>query len=79
METTFKKWGKSLVIRIPGAYCRQSGMIEGSKVAVSLENGAQIITPVKGKYELEELLLQVNDDNLHGEIHYGEPKGREIW
>lgn len=54
-------------------------MIEGSKVAVSLENGAQIITPVKGKYELEELLLQVNDDNLHGEIHYGEPKGREIW
>jgi antitoxin MazE len=79
METTLKKWGNSLAIRIPGAYCRQSGMVEGSKVTVSIENGSLVITPVKGKYELEELLLQVNDDNLHGEIQYGEPKGREIW
>jgi antitoxin MazE len=79
METTLKKWGNSLAIRIPGIYCRQSGMNEGSKVDVSLENGSLIITPVKGKYELEELLLQVNEDNLHGEIQYVEPKGHEIW
>ena len=48
MEITLKKWGNSLAIRIPGAYCRQSGMVEGSKVTVSIENGSLVITPVKG-------------------------------
>lgn len=79
METTLKKWGNSLAIRIPGVYCRQSGMNEGSKVKISLENGSLVITPVKTKYKLEDLLLQVNDGNLHGEIQYGEPQGHEIW
>ncbi len=64
-------------IRIPGIYCRQSGMNERSKVKISIENGALVITPVKTKYKLEDLLLQVNDSNLHGEIEYGKPQGGE--
>ncbi len=30
-------------------------------------------------YDLDELLLQVTTDNLHGEIDSGEPVGREIF
>jgi len=29
--------------------------------------------------KLDELLAGVTPDNLHGEINFGEPVGREIW
>ena len=30
------------------------------------------------KYKLEELLEGVNEDNIHGEIDWGKPVGKEI-
>jgi antitoxin MazE len=79
METTIKKWGNSLAVRIPGIFSRQSGITEGTEVEIKVENGSLVITPVKRKYTLKELLDQVNDSNLHSEVDTGEVKGNEIW
>ena len=33
----------------------------------------------KPKYTLEELLDGITEENLHGEIDFGKPSGKEIW
>ena len=79
MESIVKKWGNSLALKIPGFFCRQSGMTEGSRVNISLKGNSLDIKLVRPKYKLDELLEQVNESNLHGEIWEGTLKGREIW
>lgn len=37
------------------------------------------VTEARKKESLEELLSQVTDDNLHGEIDFGPPVGKEVW
>jgi antitoxin MazE len=79
MQTTVQKWGNSLAVRIPGTFCKETGLKAGLAVEISVEIESIIIKPVHKKYTLSELLNQVNESNLHYEIIMGEPKGREIW
>lgn len=79
MQTTVQKWGNSLAIRIPGAFSRETGLKAGLPVDISLENETIVIKPIRKKYVLKELLDEVHESNLHGEIYTGDPKGREIW
>ena len=41
--------------------------------------GAVIKTIRPARYELDDLLSQVREDNLHDEIETGKPVGREAW
>ncbi|HZA39435.1 MAG TPA: hypothetical protein VFA00_02310 [Actinomycetota bacterium] len=41
--------------------------------------GKLVATPVRGKYELEELLAGVSKANLHGEVDSGDAVGQEVW
>jgi antitoxin MazE len=72
-----RKWGNSIAIRIPKAFARQLGLNINIPVLLSIENGRLIITPQR--YSLEELLVQVNETNIHQEINPGNPLGREEW
>jgi len=74
------KWGNSLAIRIPKAFAVQIGLEEDSPVELSLDNGELVVTPTrKAKPELEQLLAEVTEENLHDEIRTGPPVGREVW
>jgi antitoxin MazE len=33
----------------------------------------------RGRRSLDDLLRDVTPENLHGEIDWGEPRGREVW
>jgi len=79
MQTTIQKWGNSLAIRIPGTFSKETGLKAGLSVEIFVENDNIVIKPVRKKYSLSELLVQVNESNLHYEISMGEAKGREIW
>ncbi|WP_371265308.1 AbrB/MazE/SpoVT family DNA-binding domain-containing protein [Pleurocapsa sp. PCC 7327] len=53
---------------------------EGDEVTFSVEGSRLVVTPVRRrKYTLSELLDGMSEENLHSEIDWGEPMGREVW
>ena len=79
MQSRIRKWGNSLALRIPKIILNEVGLTEDSLVEMSIKDGQLIITPVQtSKYRLDDLLAQITDDNLHGEIDTGIAVGREV-
>ena len=80
METRIQKWGNSLALRIPKPFAAEVGLEPGSFIELTLVNGKLVITPVtKPALTLEQLLAQVNEHNLHGEVDTGPAVGNEVW
>ena len=54
---------------------------EGTVVNITLDDNKIVIEPVVKavEYNLEKLLSEVNEDNLHNEYFIDKPKGKEIW
>lgn len=78
MLVRISKWGNSLALRIPAPFAEETGIRSGIEVDLALEDGRLVITPRRA-YALDELLEGVTDDNLHGEIDIGAPRGSEAW
>ena len=76
-QSTVAKWGASLAIRIPKAIAEQWGVREGSAVEL-VSRGEQVVIR-KRKYDLAEMLAKVTPENLHSEVDFGPPAGREEW
>lgn len=80
MVTRIQRWGNSLGLRIPKSMAEEAGVEEGSQVDVSMDGDRLVIRPVRPvKYELRNLVSQIREDNIHEEIEWGPPKGREVW
>ncbi len=80
MIVKIQKWGNSLALRIPKAFTREINIEDGSKVNLVLEDGKLMIIPMELKhYKLSELLLQMHENNLHGEVDTKGPVGKESW
>ena len=80
METKVKKWGNSLALRIPKPLAIEVGLEDDALVELSLLNGKLIIEPVvTAEPSLEQLLAQVTENNLHGEVDTGPAVGDEAW
>ncbi|HEY7213741.1 MAG TPA: AbrB/MazE/SpoVT family DNA-binding domain-containing protein [Thermoanaerobaculia bacterium] len=80
MRAKIQRWGNSLAVRIPKPVAEAAGLEPQSAVEISLVKGSLVVTPCpKPARSLEELLAQVTDENLHGEVDTGSPVGREIW
>ena len=78
MQIILKKWGNSLALRVPKDIAKSLNVKENSAFEVSIENGKLIAKPVR-KINLEELVSQINEDNLHKEINTGGSVGNEEW
>ena len=75
METRVQKWGNSLALRIPKPLAVQIGLEPNSPVELSLRGKELIIEPVKpSDLKLDDLLSQVTEHNLHGEVDTGPAK-----
>lgn len=80
MVVKIQKWGNSLALRIPKAFTREINIEDGSKVNLVLEDGKLMIIPMDlNHYKLSELLLQIHENNLHGEVDTKGPVGKESW
>ena len=80
MKVQIQKWGNSLALRIPKSFAVESKIKQGSSVEVSLESGKIIVFPIiEQEISLDEMLAQVTQENLHGEIDTGSSVGKEIW
>lgn len=80
MQTRVQKWGDSLALRIPEDVASQAGLAEDALVDVSLEQGRLVVSvSSRKKLTLDELLRGVTDENIHAEIDFGPPVGKEEW
>jgi len=78
MMTKILKWGNSLRLRIPKSFAKELDIEPNSEVDITVKDGRLIIRPVpRPAYDLVELLADVTQDNLHDEVEFGEPTGRE--
>ena len=78
MMTKILKWGNSLRLRIPKSFAKELDIEPNGEVDITVKDGRLIIRPVpRPAYDLVELLADVTQDNLHDEVEFGEPTGRE--
>ena len=79
MRTKIVRWGNSLGLRVPKVLAEGLGVKDGSAVEVSLARGQLIVRPAPACFELDDLLAEVTEENLHAEVATGEPVGSENW
>ena len=79
MQVTMRKWGNSNGVRIPAGILTELNLSAEKKVDVRAEAGRIIIEPIIDSQEtLEQLLGQITPDNVHSEIDFGQPVGKEL-
>ena len=79
MTTKVQKWGNSLALRIPKSYANAIKIKEGTDINIKIKNKKLIIYKEKKQYpKLKELLSKISDKNIHKEISYGKPAGKEL-
>ena len=80
MRAVVKKWGNSASVRIPAAIMQAAQLHLEEPVDVREEAGRVVIEPVRRReYNLGELLKRITRENLHGEVDFGRPVGKEAW
>ena len=89
MQLALSGWGNSLGLRIPKSIARMLGIEKGSKLALELEDGKLVLSPLgrsvslkklaKG-FNLSALVSGVTSDNMPDESDFEDsPVGQEIW
>lgn len=73
------RWGNGTAIRIPKALLEDARVQEGDTLYLSVRNGSIIARPAKKKATLKELVAKVSPENVHGEVDWGKPRGKEAW
>jgi antitoxin MazE len=79
METTIKKWGNSLGLRIPKSFAKQAGVKDGALVDININDDKIIIQAIQQEEPLDVLLDRITPYNKHGEIETDESIGNEVW
>jgi len=78
MKATVRKWGNSASVRIPASVLQAANLRLDDPVDIREESGLIVIQPQRRKeYGLAELVQRITRANLHREVDFGEPVGRE--
>jgi antitoxin MazE len=72
------KWGNSVGLRLPKHVVDHLGLEAGGYLDVALEERSIVFRPVR-RYDLEELVSGITEENGHGEFGWGEDAGKEQW
>lgn len=80
MKAKIQKWGNSLAVRIPKSYAVQTEIKQDTIVDLSVIDGKIVVEPKKNKpkYNLAELLSDINEENIHSETDWGKGVGKEV-
>jgi antitoxin MazE len=79
MTNIVNKWGNSLGLRIPQPVASKVGFTAGTVVLIEVVNNTIVISPIRKKYSLDELLEGVTPELIGGEYDWGTPVGKEVW
>ena len=75
--TRISKWGSSLAVRIPKAIAEEWGVKEGT--SIELTRDAKGLVLKKRRKSLEEMVESLKNADLHPEVDWGPPRGKEVW
>jgi antitoxin MazE len=79
-NSSVKKWGNSLAVRIPSSVIKDLGLSENSSVQIVSNGVVATIQPNKRKkISLDELVAAITPDNVHRKVDWGSPVGKEVW
>lgn len=79
MHILVQKWGNSLAFRIPRTFAHEAKISQGSTVDLGIQKGRLVITPIRQKIILKDLVAKVTRSNIHGEEDFGSNQGLENW
>lgn len=80
MRVIVKKWGNSASVRIPAGIMEAAHLALDETVDIREEGGRIVIEPIRpSEYDLAQLLAGITPDNLHAEVDFGAPVGKEIF
>lgn len=78
MLTRVRKWGNSYAVRLPKSVVQETGIRGGEELQVEVVNrNIRLRRPSKREYSLDELVARIRPSNLHAEVDFGTPQGRE--
>jgi len=77
--TKVQKWGNSLAVRLPQNIAKEADMEEGSALSLHTENRTVVLKPARKKPVLQGLIAKIKPRNIHKEVDWGKPQGKEIW
>ena len=79
MEAVIRKWGNSPALRLPVSALKEAKLSLQQKVNIVVTRGRIVIEPSeKIEYDLNELLDGVTSRNVHAEVTFGKPVGKEV-
>ncbi|HEN3640426.1 TPA: AbrB/MazE/SpoVT family DNA-binding domain-containing protein [Yersinia enterocolitica] len=77
-QAIIKKWGNSLSVRLPVAVTEAASLKIDDTVDIQVQDGRIVLIPVRAKeVSLQSLLASVTPENIHHEIDFGLPVGKE--
>ena len=78
-----QEWGNSTGIRLPKKVLQAAKWQPAQEVTVDIKGRSVVLTPIKPTKKdlpsLDELLQAITPENLHDEVDWGSPVGKEIW
>jgi antitoxin MazE len=78
MEAVIRKWGNSPAVRLNLAAMKAAAFDIEQHVTIRATKGRIVIEPsAKLDFKLEDLVAGITRGNVHGEIDFGGPVGRE--
>jgi antitoxin MazE len=78
-QLAIAKWGNSLALRLPRHVLSDVNLTEGSTVDICVRDGSVVVTPVRKKYRLADLLAQMTENSQRAETEWGSAQGEEAW
>lgn len=79
MRIVVKKWGNSASVRIPAGIMAAARLRLDDPIDIREENGRIVIEPIRSsECDLTQLLAGITPENLHTEVDFGAPAGKEI-
>ena len=78
MQMTVKKWGNSAPVRFPTSILRAAGLRIDAAMDIYEENGRISMMPLPHALpDLQSLIDCITPENVHTEVDFGRPVGRE--
>jgi antitoxin MazE len=79
VRATVKKWGNSASVRIPAGIMEAARLGLNDPIDVREEGGRIVIEPIRAnECDLAKLLAGITPKNLHTEVDFGAPVGKEL-
>lgn len=80
MEAVIRKWGNSPALRLPMSAIKEAAFSLEQKVSIIVTRGRIVIEPSsRVEYDLDQLLSGITPDNVHDEISFSAPVGKEVF